>query len=184
MLILASSSPRRKILLKKVVEDFSIIPSGYDESLLHLSPEALPLEESKMKAYEVFARYPKDEVLSCDTVVVLHGRILGKPKDEEEAIKMLLEEQGETQTVLSGYTYIREGKEINRTVSTKVHFNLLSLEQIKDYVLTKKPLDKAGAYGIQDDYPLVKSIEGSFDNVMGLPTEDIILHVKPYILKK
>lgn len=184
MLILASSSPRRKILLKKVVEDFSVIPSGYDESLLHLSPEALPLEESKMKAYEVFSRFPNDEVLSCDTVVVLHGRILGKPKSEEDAIAMLLEEQGQTQTVLSGYTYIRKGMEITRTVSTKVHFSPLTLEQIREYVWSKKPLDKAGAYGIQDDYPLVKSIEGSFDNVMGLPTEDIILHVKPYILRK
>ena len=183
MLILASASPRRKELLKKVVPCFLVIPSCYDEKSLHLKAHALPLEESKMKAYEVFSRYPKEEILSCDTVVVLHGEALGKPKDEKEAIQMLLREQGQTQTVLSGYTYLRKGKEISRTVATKVHFNHLSEKQIREYVLTKKPLDKAGAYGIQDDYPLISCIEGSYDNVMGLPTEDLIKHVKPFLRK-
>ncbi len=181
MLILASSSPRRKELLRKVAPSFLVIPSNYDERSLHLSASALPLEESKMKAYEVFSRYPDDEVLSCDTVVVLHGRVLGKPGDEEEAVRMLLEEQGEIQTVLSGYTYIRQGREISRTVATKVHFNPLSEAQIREYVKTKKPLDKAGAYGIQDDFPLISYIEGSYDNVMGLPTEDLLLRVKPFL---
>ena len=184
MLILASASPRRKELLKKVVPSFLVIPSHYDERSLHLSANALPLEESKMKAYEVFSRYPNEEILSCDTVVVLHGKVLGKPKDEKEAIAMLLEEQGQTQTVLSGYTYLREGKEISRTVATKVHFNPLSEAQIREYVLTKKPLDKAGAYGIQDDFPLISYIEGSYDNVMGLPTEDLLIHVKPFLRKE
>ena len=183
MLILASASPRRKELLKKVAPSFLVIPSHYDERSLHLSAEALPLEESKMKAYEVFSRYPEEEVLSCDTIVVLHGQVLEKPKDEKEAIRMLLMEQGKTQTVLSGYTYIRKGKEISRTVATKVHFNPLSEAQIKEYVLTKKPLDKAGAYGIQDGFPLISYIEGSYDNVMGLPTEDLLLHVKPFLRK-
>lgn len=184
MLILASASPRRKELLKKVAPSFLVIPSNYDERSLHLSAEALAKEESKMKAYEVFSRYPNEEILSCDTIVVLHGQVLGKPKDEQEAIRMLLAEQGQTQTVLSGYTYIRKGKEISRTVATKVHFNHLSEAQIKEYVLTKKPLDKAGAYGIQDDFPLISYIEGSYDNVMGLPTEDLLLHVKPFLRRE
>ena len=184
MLILASSSPRRKTLLKKVCEGFCVLPPDYDERSLSLPPEALALEESKMKAYCVFSSHPQDEVLSCDTIVVLHGKVLGKPKDEEEAISMLLSEQGQIQTVLSGYTYLREGKEISRTVATKVHFNPLTLSQIKEYVHAKKPLDKAGAYGIQDDYPLIQRIEGSFDNVMGLPTEDLIQHVKPFLRTK
>ena len=181
MLILASASPRRKELLKKVAPSFLVIPSNYDERSLHLSASALPLEESKMKAYEVFSRYPNEEVLSCDTVVVLRDKILGKPRDEEDAVRMLLMEQGQTQVVLSGYTYLREGKEISRTVATKVHFNPLSEAQVREYVSTKKPLDKAGAYGIQDGFPLVSYIEGSYDNVMGLPTEDLILHVKPFL---
>ncbi len=184
MLILASASPRRKELLKKVAPSFLVIPSNYDERSLHLSPSALPLEESKMKAYEVFSRYPNEEILSCDTVVVLHNEILGKPKDEEDAVRMLLVEQGQVQTVLSGYTYLRQGREISRTVATKVHFNPLNEAQIREYVATKKPLDKAGAYGIQDGFPLVSYIEGSYDNVMGLPTEDLILHVKPFLRRE
>lgn len=184
MLILASSSPRRKLLLKKVVEDFSICVPDYDERSLHLPPESLALEESKMKAYAVFSSHPQDEILACDTIVVLKGKVLGKPKDEEDAIAMLLEESGQIQTVLSGYTYLREGKEISRTVATKVLFNPLTEAQIREYVATKKPLDKAGAYGIQDDYPLIASIQGSFDNVMGLPTEDLIKHVLPFLRTK
>lgn len=181
MLILASASPRRKELLKKIAPSFLVIPSRYDERSLHIKACDLPLEESKMKAYDVYSRYPGEEILSCDTVVVLHGRVLGKPKDEGEAIRMLLEEQGQTQTVLSGYTYLREGKEISRTVATKVRFNPLSEAAIREYVSMKKPLDKAGAYGIQDGFPLVSYIEGSYDNVMGLPTEDLLIHVKPFL---
>ena len=184
MLILASASPRRKELLRKITPSFLVIPSNYDERALHLSPEALPLEESKMKAYEVFSRYPNDEVLSCDTIVVLEGKVLGKPENELDAIRMLSMEQGKTQTVLSAYTYIREGKEISRTVATKVHFATLSIDQIKEYVAKKKPFDKAGAYGIQDGYHLISYIEGSYDNVMGLPTEDLSAHVKPLLRTK
>lgn len=184
MLILASSSPRRKLLLKKVCEDFSVVSPDYDERSLSLPPETLALEESKMKAYAVFSSHPHDEILACDTIVVLDGDVLGKPKDEEDAIRMLSLEQGKAQVVLSGYTYLREGKEISRTVATKVIFNRLTPSQISEYVQTKKPLDKAGAYGIQDDYPLISFIEGSFDNVMGLPTEDLILHVKPFLRTK
>lgn len=178
MFILASSSPRRKLLLKKIVPEFVIIPPSIDESALPLEAKDLPGELSKEKAYAVFAEHPDDEVLACDTIVVLEGKVLGKPLDEEDAIRMLKEESGKKQIVLSGYTYLRKGKEITRTVSTEVIFNELSEDDIRRYVETKKPLDKAGAYGIQDGFPLIKGIVGSFDNVMGLPTEDIALHIK------
>ena len=177
MFILASGSPRRKQLLRKLVDDFVIIVPEVDESLLHIDPKDLPAEESKAKAYAIAASHPDDEVLACDTIVVLHGRALGKPIDEEDAKRMLREQSGQKQVVLSGYTYIGKRREITRTVATEVYFNDLSDELIADYVKTKKPLDKAGAYGIQDGYPLVKEIVGSFDNVMGLPTEDIAQHV-------
>lgn len=177
MLILASGSPRRKELLKKLTKDFVIIVSNVDEGFLHLPAEDLPAEESKMKAYAVAASYPNDEVLACDTIVVLDGQVLGKPRDEEDAIEMLRRQSGKKQTVLSGWTYIGKGIEITRTVATKVYFNKLTDEQIRRYVYEKKPLDKAGAYGIQDGYDLVNRIEGSYDNVMGLPTEDIAKHV-------
>ena len=177
MFILASSSPRRKQLLRKIVPEFTIIVPEIDESLLHIDPKDLPAEESKAKAYAIAASHPNDEILACDTIVVLHGRALGKPVDEEDAKRMLREQSGQKQVVLSGYTYIGKGKEITRTVATEVYFNELSDELIEEYVKTKKPLDKAGAYGIQDGFPLVKEIVGSYDNVMGLPTEDIAQHI-------
>ncbi len=177
MFILASSSPRRKELLKKLIPEYTILVPDVDERILDLSPSNLAAEESKIKAYAISSLHPNDEVLACDTIVVLDGRILGKPKDEEDAIAMLKAQSGKRQIVLSGYTYIGKGKEITRTVATEVYFKELSDELIRDYVATKKPLDKAGAYGIQDGYPLVDYIVGSFDNVMGLPTEDIAVHV-------
>ena len=179
MFILASSSPRRKELLRKIIKEFEIIAPDIDESVLHTSPSSLPIEESKAKAYAVAGLYPNDEVLSCDTVVVLDGKVLGKPKSREEAKAMLRLQSGKRQVVLSGYTYISRDIEINRTVATYVYFNELSDELIEEYVSKKKPLDKAGAYGIQDGFPLIDHIEGSFDNVMGLPTEDIYRHVIP-----
>ena len=149
MFILASASPRRKELLHKLLPEFSIIVPNIDERILHLDPKDLASEESKHKAYAIYSKYPRDEVLSCDTIVVLDGEVLGKPKDEEEAKAMLRLESGKKQIVLSGYTYIGEGREITRTVATEVYFNELSEELI----------------------------EGSYDNVMGLPTEDIAAHV-------
>ena len=177
MFILASSSPRRKELLAKLIKNYTIIVPNVDERSLDLPPNELAAEESKLKAYAISALYPNDEVLACDTIVVLDDKILGKPADEEDAKRMLRAQSGKRQIVLSGYTYIGKGKEITRTVATEVYFKELSDELIVDYVKNKKPLDKAGAYGIQDGYPLVDHIEGSYDNVMGLPTEDIARHV-------
>ena len=90
---------------------------------------------------------------------------------------MLAFESAKKQIVLSGYTYLSKEKEITRTVRTEVYFNSLSEEQIHYYVDTFLPLDKAGSYGIQDDFPLIQKIVGSYDNVMGLPTEDLAKHV-------
>lgn len=178
MLILASSSPRRKQLLKKVFSDYVVIVPEVDERILDLRAKDLAAEESKQKAYAIYSRYPDEEVLACDTIVVLEGQVLGKPRDEEEAKAMLRRQSGKKQIVLSGYTYIGKGREITRTVATSVYFNVLSEQLIEDYVARCHPLDKAGAYGIQDGYPLISRIEGSYDNVMGLPTEDIAAHLK------
>lgn len=179
MLILASASPRREELLKKLVPSFKVIPAHIDERILDnvLSPKDLAKEESKTKAYDVFRRYPNDEILSCDTIVIVDGKELGKPKTKEEAYRMLAFESGKKQIVLSGYTFLSKEKEITRTVRTEVYFNVLLENQIHEYVDTYLPLDKAGSYGIQDPYPLIKKIVGSFDNVMGLPTEDLAKHV-------
>lgn len=179
MLILASSSPRRKELLKKLISNFTVIVPNIDERAIDSSmdPKDLPAEESRLKAYAIHALYPNDEVLACDTIVILDGKILGKPLTEEAAVAMLEKESGKRQVVLSGYTYISPQKEITRTVMTAVYFNFLTHEQIVDYVKKYQPLTKAGGYGIQDEDGLINRIEGSYDNVMGLPTEDIKAHV-------
>lgn len=178
MFILASGSPRRKELLKKVVDDFDIIVPEVDESAFPLAAKDLPGELSKAKAYAVYSSHPSDEILACDTIVILDNKVLGKPKSAQNAIEMLENESGRRQIVLSGYTYIGKGKEVTRTVSTIVQFRHLTSEEIKEYVTKFQPLDKAGAYGIQDDFPLIEKIEGSYDNVMGLPTEDIAAHIR------
>ena len=178
MLILASESPRRKELIKKITSDFIVVPSNVDESLLHITPHDLPAELSKLKAYSVFSKYPNDEVLACDTVVILDGELMGKPKTKKEAFDMLSKLSDKKHVVISGYTYISKDKEITRTVRTYVYFNKLSPELINKYIESGSPMDKAGAYGIQDEeFDLVSHIEGDFDNVIGLPVNDIKQHV-------
>lgn len=179
MLILASGSPRRKELLKKITNSFTVIPAEVDERSLDkvFSPHDLPLEESRLKAYYIHALYPNDMVLACDTIVILDDEVLGKPKDDAEAKRMLRKESGRKQIVLSGYTFITPTREVTRSVPTSVYFNNLSDEEIDAYIKKYKPLDKAGAYGIQDEAGLIRMIDGSYDNVMGFPTEDIRAHV-------
>ena len=179
MLILASASPRRHELLRLLVPSFEIIVPKIDERLLDavLDQKDLSAEESRLKAYAVFSTHPLDEVLSCDTIVILKDKVLGKPDGYESALQMLKEQSGKSQIVLSSYTFISSKKEITRTVSTTVVFNELTDAQIEDYIRRFQPFDKAGAYGIQDDFPLVKKINGSFYNVMGLPVEDLRDHV-------
>lgn len=179
MLILASNSPRRKELLRKLGIPFTVIASSADETPVQLAlpPKELPLEESRLKAYEVAANYPHDEVLACDTVVILDGEVLGKPKDENDAVKMLMKEQGRKQVVLTGYTYLTERKEITRSVASYVYFNPLSEEEARNYVKKYRPYDKAGAYGIQDEAGLINHVEGSYYNVMGFPLEDIAFRI-------
>ena len=177
MIILASESPRRKELIKKITKEFTVIPANIDESVLHIPACDLPGELSKLKAYDVFGKYPNDKVLACDTVVIIDGEILGKPHTPEKAREMLHKLSGRKHVVISGYTIISKEKEVTRTVRTYVYFNKLSDELIEKYIATGSPMDKAGAYGIQDrEFDLVNHIEGSFDNVIGLPTEDILQH--------
>ncbi len=173
MLILASQSPRRKELLKKIVADFLIVPADVDEHL-NVPIKELPKAAALLKATTIKKIYPNDEVLGCDTVVIIDDKLLGKPKDKKEAFEMLKELSGREHLVISGYAYLKGDKLISRSVTTVVHFNELSDETILKYIETGSPMDKAGAYGIQDkEFNLVKKIEGSLDNVIGLPTEDI-----------
>ncbi|MDD3938742.1 MAG: Maf family protein, partial [Bacilli bacterium] len=131
MLILASKSPRRKELLSKICRDFVIINPEINENESRQHPHEHPLDVSRLKAYRVFQNHPEDDVLACDTVVVINEEILGKPRDEQEAYQMLRKLSGKRHIVLSGYTFINKYREINRTVKTEVYFNVLDDELIK-----------------------------------------------------
>ena len=177
MLILASQSPRRRELIKKITTEFEVIPSDFDESKVEADAYELPGVLSKFKAESIFKSHPNDKVLACDTIVILDGKVLGKPHSKEEAFKMLKELSGNRHTVVSGWTLMSKEKTVTRTVRTEVYFNKLSDELINAYIETGSPMDKAGAYGIQDEkFNLVSHIEGSMDNVIGLPTEDLKEH--------
>lgn len=178
MLILASSSPRRKELVKKITKSFVIVEPKVNERDYQFDVFCYALELSRLKAYEVSSRYPNEPILACDTIVVLNNQIINKPKDNIDAKRILKLLSNKTHLVISGYTYLNKNKEVNRQVVTKVTFNKLSDELIDEYIAKGLARGKAGAYGIQDGYPLVKCIDGSYDNVMGLPVEDIRQYLK------
>lgn len=176
MLILASKSPRRHELLRNICSDFTIISPDINENESRQNPHEHPLDVSRLKAYKVFQNNPTADVLACDTVVIIDDQILGKPLNADDAFRMLSLLSGKRHVVLSGYTFINANLEINRTVKTEVYFKKLTPEFIRQYIKTGSPFDKAGAYGIQDGFDLVDHIVGSFDNVMGFPSEDIAQH--------
>ena len=175
--ILASQSPRRKELLGELIEQFDIIPAKGEEKLLQGATVGEQVQAlAKAKAEEI-AMQPLAEgkwVLGADTVVVLNNEILGKPKDEQDAERMLTALSGNTHEVWTGVCMMKKsGEEITAYIAsdcTQVVFETLSKEQIASYIASGSPMDKAGAYGIQDG-GLVKEIKGSFSNVVGLPVE-------------
>ena len=179
-LILASVSPRRRELLSALCE-FELQPSRFDETG-EGSAEQVVLLNARGKAKEVFSRFPGCTVLGADTVVALDGKILGKPKDEEDAKRMLRMLSGRVHSVFTGVCLVDENGVIERVVETKVLFKTLSEKFIEEYVLSGTPMDKAGAYGIQDGL-VVASYEGSYSNVMGLPMEAVeeMLKVKGHV---
>ena len=170
-LILASNSPRRRELLALENIAFSVVPSNFEEKAEGLSAKETAWRFAEGKAEEVFSRYPDAFVLGADTVVALDGEILGKPKNSKCAAEMLRRLSGKAHSVFTGVCLIGKGLRLSGVAETKVIFHELSEELIKDYVDSGLPLDKAGAYGIQDGYPLVESYEGSYTNVVGFPME-------------
>ena len=174
-LILASNSPRRREILHSLGYSFKVIPSLFDEKGVSFSAQDMARELAYLKAKEVFDRENRENivVLGADTIVLLEDTILGKPKNREEAFNMLKSLSNKTHLVITGYALILDGKEIKGEDVSKVTFNNLSDEFINEYIDNKRPFDKAGSYGIQDGYNLVKNLSGSFDNVVGLPSEKI-----------
>jgi septum formation protein len=170
-LILASSSPRRKELLENMQLSFEVASSDVDESFSeHLPPAEVVMQLAERKAKEVANHYPADYVLGADTIVVLEGQVLGKPSDKEEANAMLRQLSGQTHEVYTGVAIVSNKESICFYEKTTVTFWELTENEINMYVSSGEPLDKAGAYGIQQlGSFLVKEIQGDYYNVVGLP---------------
>lgn len=172
-IILASASPRRADLLKKTGLKFRIIPSKIKEKVdSSLSPVENARKLSRLKAWDVAAKISQGIVIAADTLVVLKGKILGKPKNKEQAKKMLQSQSGREHQVITAISVIEtESRELKqKTVTSKVKFRDLSENLIDQYLAEVDPLDKAGAYAIQEKgFLLIDSIKGDYYNVVGLP---------------
>lgn len=176
-LILASASPRRAELLRQLKLEFEVVPSDANEVFdEHLSPLELCQLNAHRKARAVAKKIPDALVLGADTLVFLDHKIFGKPADKTQARTMLLQLQGRTHQVVTGVSliHLRTHSEKIFAISTDVLFRPLTPEQVDDYLAKINPLDKAGAYAIQENGELVVSeISGSFSNVVGLPIEKV-----------
>lgn len=176
-LILASASPRRIELLKDWGIPFEVDPADLHEKIdPALTPKKWAMSLAEQKAITVGARHPDRIILGADTIGVLKGKILNKPKDRNDAIRMLQALSGKTHQVITGFTLLntKTGEKITEAVETKVTFKRLTLKEIEAYVDTGEPMDKAAAYAIQGGAAKwVKKIEGDYNNVVGLPLEAI-----------
>jgi septum formation protein len=174
-LILASASPRRAELLKQLNLEFQIVPGTIAETFdEQLSPLELCQLNAHRKARVIAKKYPDALVLGADTLVFLEGETMGKPTDVAEARRMLGRLQGRTHQVVTGVSliHLRARRERTFAVRTDVTFHPLTTEQINVYLSKMNPLDKAGAYAIQEHGDsIVSEIAGSFSNVVGLPVE-------------
>ena len=171
--ILASNSPRRRELLQQAGYNFKVVPSKLPENENHdLPPQTYVEHLAFTKASDAFSR-EKMLCLGADTVVTLDGKILEKPANKPENERFLRALSGKSHYVYTGYAIVGENIKIVGHVKTEVVFNNLSDQLIKEYVSKGLGLDKAGGYGIQNDYPLVNRYIGSYTNVIGLPMEEI-----------
>lgn len=176
-LILASSSPRRIELLKKIGVEFETVAPEVEEVVHAKDPRAYALTLAKLKAQRVAAQAGSGVVLGADTVVTIDGEILGKPKTEQEAFDMLKLLSGRRHLVITGVVLLdaETGKELSDVCETEVEFRPLTSEELKEYVSSGEPFDKAGGYGIQGlGAILVKGIVGDFYNVVGLPLTRVV----------
>ena len=176
MVILASASPRRRELLKRVVSDFTIITADIDEDKSYvLSPLDAVRDIAKRKGEKIAKDHQDDIVISADTIVVHKGKIIGKPLNAEDAKRILKELSNDEHEVITAYCLFKGDKFIEKHVISKVYFRPLDDVLINKYVESGSPLDKAGAYGVQDNdkFPIIDKVIGSVNNVIGFPIEEI-----------
>ena len=182
-IILGSASPRRRELLAQIGVEFEVRVSDKEEVYKSSIPEEIVEELSLMKAENVASELDGDiedaVIIGADTIVVLEDEILGKPSDEEDAVRMLTRLQGRKHWVYTGVAVLDFGPDgektvINYPVGTKVYVNAMTEDEIRVYVATKDPLDKAGAYGIQGRFAAyIDRIDGDYYNVVGLPVSRV-----------
>lgn len=179
-LILASASPRRQELIALISDNVICAPSGVDEIIPEdIAVCDIPLCLARQKAEAVAESYPFDVVIGCDTGVILDDEILGKPKDREDAKRMIKALSGKVHQVITGCVLVYKGKTVGFSNVTEVEFFDLSDEEIENYINTSEPYDKAGGYGIQGKASLfVKGIKGDYFNVVGLPVSELNREIK------
>lgn len=187
MLILASTSPRRKELLESVGFRFHLTKPNYDESTLDASKlkvEDYVLQLARNKAASAFSEYPLDVILAADTIVVLGHELIGKPKDEADAVAILKKLAGKTHQVYTAVYIISNENQTGFVEVSNVTFKPMSDEDILAYVATKEPMDKAGAYGIQGyGSQYVEGYDGDFHTIMGLPLRRVIQTLSEFGIK-
>ena len=172
---LASKSPRRRELLAGMGVDFEILKTDVEETYNpSWTPEQIVMHLSKLKLSPInMAQYNPDTIfIACDTIVVVDGEIIGKPKDKADAMRMLNMLSGSTHTVYSGLTVATPVRQLTDFRATEVVFDTLTDDMIQYYIETYQPFDKAGSYGVQEwiGYVGIREVRGSYYNVMGLPT--------------
>ena len=181
-LILASNSPRRKELLKDIGYSFEVIPSNINENIDPNNSIQSEIEKlSFNKAMSVFKDNKDAIVIGSDTVVILNNKIYGKPKDNEDAKRILQELRNNTHIVLTAVSIISSKKSETFSVSTEVEFGDITDKEIDKYISEENVLDKAGAYAIQDlAKKFIKSINGDYFTIMGLPVYELYRRLKEY----
>ena len=177
-LILASQSPRRRYLLEQAGLSFAVIPSSFDEDSIQLTdPVRYVKTLARAKADDIASQHPDSWVIGADTIVTIDHDILGKPQNPAEAHRMLAQLSGQSHDVYTGYAIVCQKRQIcvNAAVRTDVQFKELNAAEIEWYIQTGEPFDKAGAYAIQGMGTfLVRRINGSYTNVVGLPVCEVI----------
>ncbi len=173
--ILASASPRRIELIKKITDDFTVIPSSADESIDNNVPtDEIPLILSSRKALSIAKDHKDSVVIGCDTVVIANNEVLGKPKDKDDARRMISMLSGISHKVITGVTVIKDKNTISFSETTVVRFRPLTEQEIEEYISCDEPYDKAGGYAVQGIAgKFVEELIGDYYNVVGFPVNRI-----------
>jgi septum formation protein len=182
MIILASKSPRRKQLISEyITSDFLTYNPDIDESLSNslIDPILIVRDIATRKGECALKKFPNDIVIAADTIVVYSKEILGKPKDEKDAYRILELLSNNTHQVITAFSIFYKDIKIIKHVISDVTFNKLDDTLINEYIASKSPLDKAGAYGIQDNHQfnIIKEYKGSYSNIVGLPIEELKIEI-------